>query len=253
MANQTIYKYKVWCDTDSKWVETWADTTPTDCPENNGHAIDSSKTSIIDIVKEDQITVREEGTPTGGHFQARTIMFDNDLLDGTVGWVEIDTSFPFPISLLSCDFIAKENDEGNELQFIVAPQTIVGGITANVGVSENAINVQQSVVDNSAIGYRAYLFDGVNTDYLGAIVDITGTVVTTEKNTVNSFLAASPTYFQISVFMGETIKIPAAGRYALGESKIGGSYIPAGTVIKARYNNLSGKTGRFGAMLEYLY
>ena len=253
MADQTIYYYKVWCDTDSQWEYIWSEVTPTVCPANNGHTIDSSKIVIVDIIKEEEVIVREEGTPTGGHFQAKTILFDDTLLDGSSGWKEVDISFPYPISLLSCDFVAQADDEGNELQFIVAPNTTVGAITANVDSLENVINVQQSVVDNVSKGYVAYLYDGVNSDYLGPITDITGTVVTTKNNTVNSFSAATPTYFQMSIFMGEDITIPAAGRYALGESKIGGSYIPAETIIRARYNNISQKTGRFGAMIEYLY
>ena len=45
---ETVYKYKVWCNTDSKYIEIWATTEPTTCPENNTHTIDTSKTSILE-------------------------------------------------------------------------------------------------------------------------------------------------------------------------------------------------------------
>jgi len=44
----TWYKYRVYCNTDSKNEETLALTEPTTCPTNTAHTIDSSKTVIIE-------------------------------------------------------------------------------------------------------------------------------------------------------------------------------------------------------------
>jgi len=43
-----VNKYRVWCDTDNKWVFVWAQTEPTLCPENPAHTIDSAKTAIVE-------------------------------------------------------------------------------------------------------------------------------------------------------------------------------------------------------------
>ena len=43
-----IHKYRVWCDTESAYVETWDETEPTDCPNNNAHSIDTTKTSVLE-------------------------------------------------------------------------------------------------------------------------------------------------------------------------------------------------------------
>jgi len=42
----TVYKYRVWCNTESGWQYVWAEEEPTVCPNNTGHTIDSDKTSI---------------------------------------------------------------------------------------------------------------------------------------------------------------------------------------------------------------
>jgi hypothetical protein len=42
-----VNQYRVWCNTDSKWVYCWDTTAPTVCPENSGHSIDTAKTTII--------------------------------------------------------------------------------------------------------------------------------------------------------------------------------------------------------------
>ena len=61
MAATTVYQYRVWCSTDSKWVYTdYRESAPTACPENNGHAIDTSKTAIVDSLTVDFEKRRED-------------------------------------------------------------------------------------------------------------------------------------------------------------------------------------------------
>lgn len=44
---QVVNCYRVWCVTDSKFVESCGTTVPTTCPENAGHKIDASHTVIV--------------------------------------------------------------------------------------------------------------------------------------------------------------------------------------------------------------
>jgi len=44
----TVYKYRVWCDTESGWQYVWAESEPTDCPNDPGHTIDSDKTTVVE-------------------------------------------------------------------------------------------------------------------------------------------------------------------------------------------------------------
>lgn len=59
-----VNQYRIWCDTDSKWVTTagYQDPAPTTCPENNTHAIDTAKTTIVDSMGDDG-PATEDGTP----------------------------------------------------------------------------------------------------------------------------------------------------------------------------------------------
>ncbi len=49
----TINKYRVWCNTESTWVETWDSQEPTLCPNHNEHEINTSKTVSIDSVTQE--------------------------------------------------------------------------------------------------------------------------------------------------------------------------------------------------------
>ena len=39
--SKTVYYYKLYCETDSKWEYVWSETPPTQCPTNTAHTIDA--------------------------------------------------------------------------------------------------------------------------------------------------------------------------------------------------------------------
>lgn len=49
----TLYQYRVWCDTENAYFTTWSDVEPTTCPNNDGHTIDTTKTTVVQTVIED--------------------------------------------------------------------------------------------------------------------------------------------------------------------------------------------------------
>jgi len=49
---KTLHRYRISCITESAYVYEWAETEPTDCPNNNGHTIDSNLTTIMDTVSD---------------------------------------------------------------------------------------------------------------------------------------------------------------------------------------------------------
>ena len=46
----TLYRYRIYCSTESLYVYTWAESEPSVCPNNNAHTITSSLTTIVDTV-----------------------------------------------------------------------------------------------------------------------------------------------------------------------------------------------------------
>lgn len=47
-----VFKYRVYCETESVYTYTWGDSTPTTCPNNNGHTITTDTVSIVDRVSD---------------------------------------------------------------------------------------------------------------------------------------------------------------------------------------------------------
>lgn len=75
-----LFKYRVWCSTDSKWEYIWLEdtaTAPTTCPANPAHTIDSAKTSSVDTAESDPqadadgaLMSRQKIAKSGHHYQA---------------------------------------------------------------------------------------------------------------------------------------------------------------------------------------
>lgn len=200
-----------------------------------------------------KIIEEEIGKETGGHFQAQS--FEITTIS-TIDWYEKNFSFPMPISLLSATWINKASNDGDEVEFIVAPDTTTGSITAAVAVGATVIDVSQTVIDNAKLGYYLKLDDGTNVDDVGRItnIDTINSKITVETPTVNAFAVATPTYIKQSVkLVPKVMLVGTNAQIELGTSKIGGSSIPANTILRARYNNLSGSAETFSFILQYLY
>lgn len=119
-----------------------------------------------------------------------------------------------------------------------------------------SIPVSSTVLAYTAKGYYIKLFDGVNQDDVGDVadVDIENSTIYVSKNPTNFFSPASPTYIQQTVYLMKDYDICAPMTHRLGESKIGGSYIPEYTTIRIIYNNKSiDEQKGFVGYVEYLY
>jgi hypothetical protein len=118
------------------------------------------------------------------------------------------------------------------------------------------ISVSSTVIANVYIGYQIKLYDGVNTDDVERVlfIDTENSKIYVETNLTNSFLVASPTYIKQTVFMFKDYDFQEPWEHEIGQSKIGGSYIPKDTIVKISYNNKSIDTDKiFIGRIEYLY
>lgn len=234
---------KYYCEID---IDTPANTDQTDF-ENNYKANANKKSINRSVIVEEN--VKKE---TGGHYQAQGYKLS---LPASTGWYEKDISFPIPVSLLSALWMNIAAMVGDSFEFLVAPDTTIGAITADIAIDDTQFTVQQSVIDNIAIGYWVKLTDGINTQDVGRVISIDKTLlkITVETASTYSFLAATPTYVKMSVKMVVGVDLFADYPIEVGATKIGGSYINANTTLRVRYNNITGTAKDFRWILEYLY
>ena len=51
--SDTVYQYRLYCETEDAYVEVWDTEAPTVCPNNNGHTIDTDSITVIDKITQD--------------------------------------------------------------------------------------------------------------------------------------------------------------------------------------------------------
>lgn len=202
------------------------------------------------------VIVKEEVTGvTGGHYGIETVTLPVDHAVNT--WKDLDVTFPYPVSIFSAQFVCKDHHEGDIIKVLIAPETTIGALTTNVALGAATLSVQQSVLDNIRLGFSVKLDDGTNQDDLGECIgiDAINSTITVSTPTTQAFAAATPTYLKMTVNLVKKFTLPHAYKVDIGRDVIGGSLLPANTILRIKYKNVEGTiVGKsFTFMMEYKY
>lgn len=255
----TIYEYTYKCLTENAIITDDLryedESAPTKCKNDTTHTIDMNSRRVTNIIKENKIIVQEENIPTGGHFRA--ISKSIDLIGTEQNNIKnTDFSFKYNISALAIEFVSDSNNQGDMIEMVIGPDSGIGYITSDVSINDTVINVDNDVLTYVQIGYKVKLFDGTNIEDLGLVlsIDKDNKTITVENPSTQTFSATTPsTGVLLNAYVIEDYTIGKPGRWVIGESKIGGSFIKANTTIRFIYHNNTGGAKNFTAQLEYLF
>lgn len=244
-----LIKWKVFCDTEQIYTYGYleAHESPERCFNNKDHII-SKRPEIIDKIINNTVRIREESLQTGGNFKAT-----NRRMICPPGESVHDFCFDIPLSALSMTLVTSENNRNHLVKASVGPDTVIGVVTQNVSISDKILYVSSSVLENINIGYGINLYDGDQMEDLGIVTGIQindGTVSVSKQSSKNFSIN---TYIRMSVYIVDDFTIGYPSRYEIGKDKIGGSYVPASTIIRVQYNNIGLDTVDFYVLIEYLY
>ncbi len=191
---------------------------------------------------------------TSGSFQSSSFPID---IGAEVGWHYAEHTFPMNISLISCDLLIAPEHVGNILEVIVAPNTIIGNITADVTEGDTEIQVSPTVIENIYVGYFFSITENPNDDQyranLGRVLEVKNASIIVEIGAPRAYAMNTPTYAEMSIKVFHNWEFPHEGRIDIGDSKIGSSDIPKNTVIKLAYHNKNGGAKRFVLPADYVY
>jgi len=262
----TVYKYRLKCTTDDKY-EYWLlgeDTPPTTCPTNTAHSIDSSSVALVDVIEQNVVTVREETTPTGGKWKGWSFCLHGDTgVSGPSGYyskTSEDFTWDWPISVLDLQIRNIENSAGDYVQLEVLPpntgygEGVIGTLTATAPTGATGISVGQTIIDNVTIADCLSLKEGAKEEDLGEIVSIddVNNIIYCKNAPATQFTVTSPTFVKFRRYVLKDFILGPPDRYPLGDSKIGGSYVSAGNIVRASYINYGNTEKKVYCIVEYL-
>lgn len=202
-----------------------------------------------------EVQIREEygDNRTGGSFAAKSLEFSIPACSPSGEWTIHDFSFPIPVSLFAAQFTGGNENGGDEIEFQIAPDTIVGVLTDAAEVDDDVITVLPMAYDLLKVGYFVCLDDGTNHDELGMVLEKQDGYKLKVQNAVQYAFSAYTTYVELTVKMVSHGHLPSSSRLVIGDSKIGGTYVSTGTIMRMRYKNNNGLAKKFEFWLEYMY
>lgn len=209
----------------------------------------SQHEGIITVsINYDYVKIKEEehSNITGGNFQSTVIDVDINHSGKTI----VDKSFPFNISLFSAEWNVDTIHIGDIAEFHLAPDTVIGVITAPVAINDTVLHVNDTVINNIKLGF----FVTIGTEELGMVLNVNKENSTITVQTPTTTTHNPMTYVKMTVKIVPKWRFCSTGFCSVGESKIGASYIPANTKLRLVYNNLNGIDNKlFGISIDYLY
>jgi len=248
----TVNLYRLFCFTENTLVTVWNETTPTACPNNNTHTIDTNSITIIDSVSEDQVLI-DNGIP--GRFQMCTMVFN--VPAGNTGDVYTeDVSFPFDMDLLMATFYLGPEMVGDTFSVIVAPNTTISVLAAAGTAGDTTLILDPSVFSAGLIikGIYISISDGTTTQGLGRVIayDSTNYTITVENALNQNYALGSQ--IMMSIHLVDNFRVTESGyRVKIGNKGFNSSRIPANTIIRFAYMNSGTSAKTLNFILEYNY
>jgi hypothetical protein len=265
-----ILKYRIWCNAEQKHVTTLlaADApAPTTCPNDPGHAIEADSVTVVETYAETQIEgvvqILEEkpGKRTGGNFRA--IGLDLTIPAGTPGEeTNYDFNWPIPLSIMAAEIDIAPAWVGDNFCVEIAPDTVIGVNAVSAEIGDTVITVSDTVIaalandpDNvdPALRYKIGYEIQVGANSCGQLVALDPVAKKITIETPIAIQSNPGNLVKLSVKMVQSVTFSAPVPKFIGESKIGGSLLPANTTFRIKYRNNDGVAKTVNITLEALY
>jgi hypothetical protein len=258
-SKNLIYTYKVRCLTEGidYEIDSPMNTIPTCCPTQGlNHIIDSNNIQIInknidEYVNLSRVVIQEETEDaTQGFFRVQHYKFACPSNCTTT----FDMSFKYPVNISSVKLICDPENNGDSIDSIGIINSPIGMITSNVDIGDKEIKVNSTVQQYMSIGTDLMLTDFTNTEELGEVLTLYTDRVVVENPATRNWTAGS-TYVKMEVHNIVNLDLHSSvPLLELGLSRIGGSIIKPGVIVRINYTNLSlDKDKHFCFILEYTY
>jgi hypothetical protein len=228
-----IIKWKVFCSTENAYVTALTESIiykPLRCPNNSNHIIIDNLTSMIEVIGNNQVIIKEENIPTQGFFRVEGKKIDCPMNSTSSQIVDLE----YPVSILAF-YISPESSNFNDNIDIYIEIGDIGVLTSEVNSGSSIIPLNTPNIDNLPIGFEILIDNIVIGEIIGK--NSVNSALTLNKNTMQVFPVNSTVSLRNR--MVKNFTIGKHTMYPLGLSKIGSSYISPSYFIMVEYTNKS--------------
>lgn len=247
----SVNQYRIFCNTESKFVTCWSQIPVSTCPNNNTHTVDTETLTIINTIEQSSVVVVPPST-TAGNYRAEGKQMSIE--GSTTGTVTM--SWPYDIAVISANLLIGPDNEGDIINCYIGANTTIGAIIISAAIGDTILTVSPTVITYLRVGYVVTIVapDGSAIEDLGDCINIDPI---TFKITVSNPLTSAFTpgsYIQMTAHNLKNINLgasPTCIKFSAVGS--GATYIPKNTVTKVTYQNLGTTPKIFNFIAEYLF
>lgn len=230
-----IYKYKIYCIDEEKYVEGWSSSSPTTCFHNLSHSVNLASVQELEVVNNAEVKIKEDAVVLNRNFKIISIVFNN-----VPSYQSQTVSYTFDLinSFYSFMFISDDTNKGDYLTIAASPNTALGLITQNMTAGATTLYAPIGLLLYGAVGFHIKATDGTNTDDLGYItaIDKVGGTVTFNIPAVHNF-SSTNTLILMTYYICKDLEIGAPGIFRAADDINGGTLITPGTNVQFTYTN----------------
>lgn len=186
----TRYDYRLYCKTESRWVEGTTKDTPDACFNNNSHVIEPTSITLLKTVSPNFVVLKEEEIVTNGNYKCECVAFDC-----APGTTTHEISFPYAINLLSTASVLGDEHKGNVLNVFFVPDSVIGVTTLPDGANHDSELIVSSAASVNIIsGLNVSVSDYLGSEDLGTVINVDNTKITVSADPSRPFIDAVATF-----------------------------------------------------------
>lgn len=204
------------------------------------------------------VQLKEEEIATNGKFRAEARWLEADAGPNVI--TSTTFVYNYATSILDIQIHPTIENQDDEVVLSVLPVVgfgdgIVGVITQNALTGTSQIHVNPNLISKVLeLDYITLVNPGVKEESMGYItsIDKANNILNMELSLSSDFMVATPTLIKLERKILNPFPIGPPGKYLIGGTKLGASYIPKGYKILVHYTNKTADPKRLYCLVERL-
>lgn len=245
----TLTKYRIYCNDESTVLDTDFLTGAPKCPNNSGHTLDSSKTTLLTTFSTNTTIIDQGSVGTQGFFRVRGHILN--IPAGNTGDVSLHDFIirKYTTSTILGIIYATDDNLGDTFSIYTKPDFQIGTITSDLDIGSTGMTMNSVAY----VKFGGYLklsnpgLSGPTANDLRECYTVSGNFVTFETPTTIFFPSGS----NVLMSMTNVINYPLVTTVPMSFGKIAGA--PVNFNSRLSYCNNSGTAKQFNLVFGTLY
>lgn len=248
--------YTYWCSEEKDWIFEWTQSIPTQCKNNVSHTISNISINRELLPNGREVIIHEQkynNNGKGSDFCTESIIVNVTSSNLT----EKIISFPMNVNLFELTLYPYSvSSEEDIIDVLLNPQYTCGVLTTNSTSGDTEFYVSETVLKyiRKPGWFVVTLVNGGDTEEIGRVIaiDRVNGKITMENPTTINFPSGS--LIKVDFYMMRQFEIFTNNSgIPIGQSKIGGTFIPKNVPILVKYYNNNNIPKKFMTKLEYTW